>query len=373
MNASYDWLRQFAPTELSADALRDLLTMRAATVEEVTPLRADLAAVVVGQVVEAARHPNSDHLWLTKVDAGTGELLSVVCGAPNVTQGAKYPFAPVGSTLPGGLTLERRKIRGETSNGMLCSARELALGTDHEGILELTTSAAPGTPFLDAYPAGDVRLVVDVLPNRPDLLSHLGLAREIAAATGQAVQDPPEIAQAVTAAGGPTPLAGARSAAAGGVEVRIDDAEGCPLYAAAVIRGVTVGPSPEWLRRRVEAVGGRSINNVVDVTNYMLHGYGQPMHAFDLATLAGPAVVVRRARRRVAGHAGRRDAGAHGRDDGDRGRGARAGGGRGHGRAGQRGGRWHHRRAARSGALRAAAGAGDAPRAGALHRRQLPL
>src|SRR5690606_29368639 len=151
----------------------DLLTARCATVEEVESLRADLADVVVGRVVEAARHPNADKLWVTRVDAGGGELLDVVCGAPNVKEGSLYPFAPAGSVLPGGLRLEKRKIRGATSNGMLCSARELGLGQDHDGILELTTDAAPGTPFLDAFPAGDVRIVLDVLPNRPDLLSHL--------------------------------------------------------------------------------------------------------------------------------------------------------------------------------------------------------
>ncbi|HEX5829379.1 MAG TPA: phenylalanine--tRNA ligase subunit beta [Gemmatimonadaceae bacterium] len=297
MNASLDWLSQFAPTGRTAREVAELLTMRAATVEGVEQLRADLAQVVVGRVLEAVPHPNSDHLWLTKVDAGGGEPLAVVCGAPNVKQGAKYPFAPVGTTLPGGLTLERRKIRGEYSNGMLCSARELGLGDDHDGILELQTPAAPGTPFLEAVPAGDVRLVVDVLPNRPDLLSHEGLGRELAAAAGVALRQPPELADAAAiAAALPAPERGIAEVRAAGVTVRIDDAEGCPLYAAALIRGVAVGPSPEWLRRRIEAVGGRSISNIVDVTNYMLHGFGQPMHAFDLGRLAGPAIVVRNAR-----------------------------------------------------------------------------
>ena len=176
-------------------------------------LREDLRDVVIGVVVEAARHPDSDHLWVTKVDAGTGELLDVVCGAPNVTVGRKYPFAPAGSTLPGGLKLERRKIRGAISNGMLCSARELALGEEHDGILELDTAAAPGTPFLAAVPVGDVRFVVDVTPNRPDLLSHLGLAREIAAATGTTVRIPPVSGSTGTLV--PAVTAAPRSARAG--------------------------------------------------------------------------------------------------------------------------------------------------------------
>ena len=177
MNVSYEWLRGFLSLALTPAELRDLITARCATVDELVPLRADLQDVVVGRVVEAGRHPNSDRLWVTKVDAGTGELLDVVCGAPRVEAGKLYPFAPAGATLPGGLKLEKRKIRGAISNGMLCSARELALGEDHAGILELDVDAPPGTPLLQALPLGDTVLVIDVLPNRPDLLSHLGVAR----------------------------------------------------------------------------------------------------------------------------------------------------------------------------------------------------
>src|SRR5688572_30499914 len=184
MNASYDWLKAFIDIDADPYRLRDLITGHTATVEEVVPLRADLAPIVIGRVLEAGRHPDSDHLWLTKVDAG-GDPLEVVCGAPNVTQGALYPFAPVGTTMPNGMKIERRKIRGIVSNGMLCSAKELGLGDNHEGILELTTDAKPGTPFLSVMPAGDTRLVIDVGANRPDLLSHLGIARELAAISGE--------------------------------------------------------------------------------------------------------------------------------------------------------------------------------------------
>src|SRR4051812_476204 len=184
MNVSVDWLNAFADSPKSAAELRDLLTAHTATVEEVIALRADLTPIVIARVVEEAPHPDSDHLHITKVDMGTGELLDVVCGAPNVAAGKMYPFAPTGSVLPGGLKIEKRKIRGQTSNGMLCSARELGLGEEHDGIMELDLDVAPGTPFLSAMPVGDSRLVVDVLPNRPDLLSHMGIAREIAAVTG---------------------------------------------------------------------------------------------------------------------------------------------------------------------------------------------
>jgi phenylalanyl-tRNA synthetase beta chain len=290
MNASYEWLREFVHFDLTPEELRDLLTSRTATVDDLVRLRADLSEILVARVIEAARHPNSDHLWVTKVDAGGAEPVDVVCGAANVVAGTLYPFAPVGSTLPGGLRLEKRKIRGAISEGMLCSPRELGLGTDHEGIMALDIDAAPGTRFLDAVAIGDTRLVVDVLPNRPDLLAHEGLAREISAATGLPLEVPP-IPEGGLRGGG-----AAAGSAGPSVSVSVEDAEGCPRYMAAVVRGVTIGPSPSWLSARVEAVGARSINNVVDATNYMLHGFGQPMHAFDLDHLAGSRIVVRRAK-----------------------------------------------------------------------------
>jgi phenylalanyl-tRNA synthetase beta chain len=287
MNASYQWLRDFVRFDLGPEQVRDLLTSRAATVEELIRLRADLSEIVVGRVVEAAPHPDSDHLWVTKVDAGQPELVNVVCGAANVTVGTLYPFAPVGSTLPGGLRLEKRRIRGAISEGMLCSPRELGLGIDHQGIMALDIDVAPGTRFLDAVPVGDTRLVVDVLPNRPDLLSHEGLAREISAAILSPLMVP-EIPGAV--------LSNGKAGKGPPVDVAVEDTDGCPRYMAAVIRGVKIAPSPPWLAARIEAVGARSINNVVDATNYMLHGFGQPTHAFDLARLNGGMVVVRRAR-----------------------------------------------------------------------------
>ncbi|MFL5576123.1 MAG: phenylalanine--tRNA ligase subunit beta [Gemmatimonadaceae bacterium] len=291
MNASYDWLKAFVDFDLTPAELRDLITRRVATVDELVALRADLAPIVVARVAEAKRHPNSDHLWVTKVDAGGPELLDVVCGAPNVQQGKLYPFAPTGTVMPGGLRIERRKIRGETSNGMLCSARELGLGQEHDGIMELSVSAPPGTPFLRALPVGDTRLVLDVLPNRPDLLAHVGVAREIAAAVGRPLRLP-EIPEAAPAGEGAAPPAAGVTA----VDVRVDDVAGAPRYAGRLVRGVTVGPSPAWLAARIEAVGGRPINNVVDATNYVMHELGQPLHAFDAAKLAGRRVVVRRAR-----------------------------------------------------------------------------
>ncbi len=293
MNASYEWLRAIVSFDYTPEQLRDLITARCCPVDELVRLRADLASVVVGQVIEAGPHPDSDHLWVTRVDAGKNELLDVVCGAPNVKVGAKYPFAAAGTTLPGGLKLEKRKIRGATSNGMLCSARELGLGTDHEGILELDTTLPPGTPFLEAVSAGDTRIIIDVTPNRPDLLSHLGIAREIAAATGGRAELPALDGANVSV---PALVRATNEGASGGIRVKLEDPEGCPRYAGIFVRAVAIRPSPAWLVERLAAVGSRSINNVVDVTNYMLHEAGQPMHAFDAALLGGSAIVVRRAR-----------------------------------------------------------------------------
>jgi phenylalanyl-tRNA synthetase beta chain len=352
MNVSIAWLKTFVDFELDPRALRDLLTQRVVTVDELIPLRTDLAPIVVARVIECDRMAGSDHLSVTKVDAGTGELLDVVCGAPNVQAGKRYPFAPVGTTMPNGMKIERRKIRGAVSAGMLCSGRELGLSDEHEGILELDVEVPPGTPLLSALPFGDVRLVLDVSPSRPDLLSHLGVAREIAAALGKDIRPLPwtgardflgaptpeqesmtrklldelpaalagerldagSIAEAVTSVVGDQSEAavslidavrtmpdrprhgGATEGRTGDVRVALEDSQGAPRYCGVIIRGVKVAPSPPWLAERIKAIGGRPINNVVDATNFMLHGFGQPMHAFDVAKLAGPAVVVRRAR-----------------------------------------------------------------------------
>jgi phenylalanyl-tRNA synthetase beta chain len=293
MLLSHEWLKGYVPHTLTPVAVRDLISAHVATVDGMETLWADLGDIVVARVLEVARHPNADALWLTKVDDGSGTVLEVVCGAPNVKAGRLYPLARTGARLPGNVVIERRKIRGIVSNGMLCSARELGLGEDHTGILELDVTAAPGTPLLEALPLADTRFDVDVLPNRPDLLSHLGMARELAALTGVALRLPPELDDLPEV---PAARQGSIEVNGSGVTVRVEDRLGAPRYMGAVIRGVRVGPSPSWLVRRLESVGLRSINNVVDVTNYCVYGLGQPMHAFDLAGLAESTVVVRRAR-----------------------------------------------------------------------------
>ena len=294
MNVSRRWLEDFLRRPLEVRDLTERLTMLGAPVDAVESLHADLEDVLVAEVEEVRPHPNADRLRVCIVNGGNSERLSVVCGASNVTAGRKYPLAPVGSTLPGGVRIEQRKLRGELSQGMLCSARELGLGQDGEGIWELDTDAPPGTRLLDALAIGDHRLVIDVGPNRPDLLGHKGVARELAASLGVPFRLPP-------LPGGPgidvPPVKRVgNTGTVGGVRAGTEDVEGCPRFLGAVIRGVKIAPSPAWLTQRLEAVGIRSINNVVDATNCVMLELNQPMHAYDIARLQGPAVVARRAR-----------------------------------------------------------------------------
>ena len=300
MNVSRRWLEEFLRRPLDARDVAARLAMLGAPVDAIEPLHAGLDEIRVAYVSDVRPHPNADRLRLCSVDAGTGAMLNVVCGAANVTAGRKYPFAPVGATIPGrppkkpSLTLERRKIRGEYSEGMLCSLEELGFEPDGDGIWELDTDAAPGTPLAKALTLGDDRLVVDVTANRPDLLGHKGIARELAASFGVPFRLP---AIAGTESLDVLPARRyASSGDAGGVHVAIEDPDGCGRFHAVCIRGVRVGPSPTWLRRRLESAGVRAINNVVDATNYVMLELNQPMHAYDAAKLRGPAVIARRAK-----------------------------------------------------------------------------
>jgi phenylalanyl-tRNA synthetase beta chain len=292
VNVSRKWLEAFLGRTLDPVDLAERLAMLGAPVDDTVSLHPGLDPIVIGLVEEVRPHPNADRLRLCLVNDGSAERRHVVCGAPNVTAGRKYPFIRVGSILPGGLKIEKRKIRGEVSEGMLCSARELGLGEEHDGILELDVAAEPGSSFAEAWDLGDHRMELDVTPNRPDLLGHKGVARELAAAYGVAWRLP-------RLPGTPVDLPAIERSAArgrtGGVDVVIEDSWGCARFLGAVVRGIRVGPSPVWLRRRLEAVGIRSINNVVDATNYVLFELGQPLHAYDLSTLRGPAVTARAA------------------------------------------------------------------------------
>lgn len=296
MNISYNWLRTLAPgLSDSPDAIAATLAQCGAPVDEILPVGEPIASIVVARVEGVAKHPNADRLSLCEVDAGTGEILQVVCGAPNVKAGSYYPFAPVGAELPGGIKIKRSKIRGVESQGMLCSERELDLGRDHAGIMELQGEFTPGESFIGAVGLDDTRIVIDVTPNRPDLLSHLGVARELAEGGVAGVTLPPFPGQSGEVGSTLNLTRSDLSGATGGVRVFLDDSRGCLRYLGAVIRGVRIGPSPAWLSARLRAVGLRPINNVVDATNYILHELGQPLHAFDLDRLGGSEIRIRRA------------------------------------------------------------------------------
>jgi len=294
VKVSRRWLEAFLGRGLDSRELVERLAMLGAPVDGIAPIHGDLKDIVVGLVEEVKPHPNADRLRLCLVNDGSAERHHVVCGAPNVTAGVKYPFAPVGATLPGGLRIEKRKIRGETSEGMLCSARELGLGQEHDGILPLDLpDTAPGTSFLAAYPVDDEQLELDVSPNRPDLLGHKGVARELAHRYGVQFRMP------VLPGSDPDILPALRTdddGSTGGVRVAIEFRDGCGRFTGAVVRGVKIGPSPDWLIRRLASVGLRSINNVVDATNYVMLELGQPLHAYDLATLQGGVISARAAR-----------------------------------------------------------------------------
>ena len=288
MNISYRWLQSIAPTITDApEELADRLAMLGAPVDEIVSMGAPLRDVVIARTRAVQRHPNADRLSLCEVDAG-GDILQVVCGAPNVQAGKFYPFAPVGSTLPGDVVIKKAKIRGMESQGMLCSARELNLGRDHDGILELHGDFTPGQSFIDAVGLDDTRIVVDVTPNRGDLLSHWGVARELAAngRHDMRLDISADLLERVRMVD---------PAKAGRISIRIDDAELCARYIGVSIEGVRIGPSPEWLASRLRAIGARPINNVVDATNFVLHELGQPLHAFDADKLGGQQIIVRRA------------------------------------------------------------------------------
>ena len=284
MNVTLNWLKAYIDFEFSPSELADRLTMLGVEVESVKHLGTELEGVIVGSVTSIRPHPNADKLVLCQVDTGETEELQIVCGAPNAREGMLAPVATIGATLPVGLTIKRAKLRGETSQGMLCSEKELGLSDDAAGLMELSTDIPLGTPLSEALGLDDVVFELEITPNRPDCLSLIGVAREIRAETGNPLKlptvDPQENGinlQDLTS-------------------VTIDAPDLCPRYAARVIQGVKVVESPAWLQQRLESVGIGVINNIVDVTNFVLMEYGQPLHAFDYHKLAENRIVVRRAR-----------------------------------------------------------------------------
>jgi phenylalanyl-tRNA synthetase beta chain len=275
MKVSLNWLREYVDLPATTDELVSLLTMAGVEVEGVETTGCAIANVIVAQIKESVQHPNADRLSVCQVDDGSGALRQIVCGAKNYKVGDKVPLALPGAQMAPDFVIKAGKLRGVESNGMMCSAKELALAEDADGLLILSPEAKIGTPIGELFP-GDTVLDLEITPNRADLLSYIGIAREVATLTGKPLRVP-----TVDGAAAQTAMADGR----GGL--RVEDASLCPLYTARAVRGVKVGPSPDWLRTKLEAAGLRPINNVVDVTNYVLLEFGQPLHAYDAAKLTG--------------------------------------------------------------------------------------
>jgi phenylalanyl-tRNA synthetase beta chain len=282
MKVSFNWLKEYVDCGLTPTELADRLTMAGLEVEGVEEKGPGLTGVVVAQIVSIAPHPQADRLSLCSVKTGE-RTYPIVCGARNMKQGDKVALAVVGAELPGEVQIKKTKIRGEQSEGMLCSEAELGLSTSAEGIMILPPEAPLGMPVADALNTRDHLLELSVTPNRGDCLSILGVAREVAALLGAALH-PPSLK-----------IQEGKQRVEESVRVSILDPDLCPRYSTRLITKVRVGPSPFWLRARLERAGMRSINNVVDVTNYVMLEYGQPLHAFDFDLLEGAAIVVKRA------------------------------------------------------------------------------
>ena len=288
MKVSLKWLSDYVDVPSDIKEFCDRLDLTGTGVEGVETLGATFDGVVVGYVETCEEHPDSDHMHVVTVNVGGEEPVQIVCGAPNIAQGIKVPVATVGAGLPGDFKIKKSKLRGVASCGMCCSKRELGLGTDHEGIWILPEDAAVGTPIAEYLGLTDTVIDLEITPNRPDCLSMVGFAREVGAMYGLDWCEP--AAQ----------LEESDESIEGQVSVAIDDAERCPRYTARLIKGVKVGPSPDWLVERLTAIGQRSINNIVDVTNYVLFELGQPLHTFDFDTLDledGAAHIIVRAAR----------------------------------------------------------------------------
>src|ERR1700693_3115041 len=278
MKLSLLWLKEFLPLAHSVAEIVEALTFAGIEVEDVQQRGADVDKVIVAQIESFEPHPNADRLSVCRVNDGSSLLRQVVCGAKNFRAGDKVPLALPGALLPGGVKIRASKLRGGESEGMLCSSRELNLAEDAAGLLILPGDAPVGAPLSTIFPP-DTVLQVEVTPNRPDLLSHYGVARELAALLELPPAKLPEISAIFDRIREDSSI------------VRLDAPKICPFYAARLVRGIRVEPSPGWLRQKLEAAGLRSINNVVDVTNYVLLELGQPLHAFDLAKIRGGIVV----------------------------------------------------------------------------------
>jgi len=282
MKISYNWLKDFVEIDLDPQVLADKLSMLGFEVDAVDKRSLDIEGVVIGKVLTKEKHPDADRLSYCSVDIGSGEPLNIVCGAPNVAAGLTVAVATVGTVLPGDFKIRKSKIRGVVSQGMICSESELNISDEADGIWELPDTLSVGSGLGVALGfENDYVLDISITPDRPDAMSHIGIAREVAAAVGKELKiASPKVAEH-------------SDKSSQHASIKIDTSEGCPRYAVRLIRNIKIGSSPEWMQRRLEAAGMRPLNNVVDITNYVMLETGQPLHAFDFDTLAGGKIIVR--------------------------------------------------------------------------------
>ncbi|MFT5348197.1 MAG: phenylalanyl-tRNA synthetase beta chain [Bacteroidia bacterium] len=289
MKISYNWLKRFINLELPLEEICEKLTMSGLEVEHILKtesIKGGLKSLVVGHVLTIEKHPGADKLNKTTVDIGNGTILNIVCGAPNIDAGQKVIVAPVGTILysdEGSFEIKKAKIRGEASEGMICGEDEIGLGSDKSGIMVLDSSLTPGTPLTEIYTVEtDHQLEIAIIPNRGDAISHMGVARELQALTGEKYRKPS--IESIDARGQMR------------VDVSIGDAKATPRYSGITITGVEIKESPDWLKKRLQSIDLKPINNVVDITNFIQHEIGQPLHAFDYSRLSGNKIVARYAK-----------------------------------------------------------------------------
>jgi len=280
VKVSLNWLKRYVDINEDADTLAGDLTMFGLNVEGIERSGARFTGVVFGKVLECGKHPAADKLSVCAVDTGGTRPLNIVCGAPNVRTGLNVAVAVEGAVLPGDFRIKKTKLRGETSEGMICSHRELGTGEDASGIIELDFEMNPGDSLEGRLGKGDAILDIEVTPNRPDQLSHFGVAREIAALYNRKLREPERIELSLSDS----------------FRIEIEDFGDCPRFSVALVDDVKIGPSPDWMKDLLASVGGKSINNIVDVTNFVLLETGQPLHAYDLDKLSGNMICARRAR-----------------------------------------------------------------------------
>lgn len=292
MNISYNWLKEYVDFDLTAQEVADALTsegLEVDSVEEVQTIKGGLQGLVIGEVLTCEPHPNSDHMHVCQVNIGHGDPLQIVCGAANVAAGQKVVVATTGTKLYDGdecLTIKKSKLRGIESNGMICAEDEIGIGTDHSGIIVLPENAVPGTPAADYYQIkSDYLIEVDITPNRADACSHYGVARDLYA---WLIQNGYK-----TSLHRPSCDDFHVDSHELDIDVQIENLEACPRYCAVTVKGCEVKESPEWLQNKLRVIGQRPINNIVDITNYIMFAYGQPLHCFDADMIKGGKIVVK--------------------------------------------------------------------------------